>query len=1455
MKKHIKFYFLALFSCLVSLLQAQVPQAGRLYYIYCDNDTQQYFHVNNSSLAVANTADKGNPAYIFRCVANGDYLQFYNMGSGKYLAHKGLSNSGYNFTVSTEGAFVEGNVTLYSVSADRYFVMNNNGSFDQATETYNKTTTDYSTDYKFVEHDPRPQAGKIYNIYCDNDAKQYFYNDNGTLRVSNIRDITSAAYRFKCTVTDEGLYNFECVDADGNGTGYFLKHKGIQNSAYDFELGTANTFNVDAVTLFSYNSDGDNRNLYFVMNTNGSLDQAEGTFNKTATDYSTDYIFTEFVEGAAEMTISIGASDYNLSCTLDGESIGNNYTTGVTIGSISGTLSVDTSNLNSAYTFNGFVDEAGNTYTVDADGNLDLSQFSSKTNDFSLTAQFTLNIFSENYGDKWVRLNNASNGSYWAGVAAGNDGAAGTTATLDYTLQQQLWCLVGTAESFTLYNYAAGEELALNVPISGTSHANGDAATLNNDTESKWFVKENGATFALLPKSNNNTSLGINMYGGAGGNLKLYGTAANNTGSFWKADVVAANPLTLSAQVTGEHWGGEKRIANLKLTVGGSTSTTRITESIEAQTYYMPKDKNVTLESETYRGYDFKGFVDVQGNTVDGQSIALKEKEYILTATYEANRERTLFYSPDANNKPYRIPAIATAPNGDLIAISDNRPCGSDIGYGEVDIKCRISKDNGLTWGGEFFIADGDGRNTNEMQAGYGDAAVVADRESNKVLVMMVCGRTVCHNGRWAPEKIGDTDATEVNRVARVYGTYDESTDSWSWSDPVEVTDAMYSIFVDEEENITVPSMFIGSGRIMQSRVVKKNEYYRLYCSIWTNNGGNRVIYSDDFGGSWNVLGTLADRPASGGDEPKCEELPDGTVILSSRKYNGRYFNLFTFDDDTYTTGSWGTVVASNDQTGGIAYGSNSTNGEIFCVEALNGDGETVKLMLQSIPKGNDRSNVGFYFKEIDPETEYTTTSFAENWTEGLQVSHKASCYSTMSLQADGKIAFFFEEVPGEYCMVYIPLTINEITNGAYYSKEDLKQAAEDILALEGVGYPTADNEARATLKAAIDNYAAGTITAGELAQAVTAYKGTTEGIQMPEEGKAYTITFSTRSSSYNDRYINFDGTTLVNVECDGNELPKSAHFVFRKFTKNDNTRYIMVPAYDGTGKYLTYQTVTSGYTADINDFAVAPLISTISSNVTTKTPDNLFGYVYFTFDKRGAGSSPDNKGVYIMKEADSKFDNSTAPFLNGTYTSALIVKEVEYQNTPTLNAIDDIAGISAIGTFSAPFATIVPEGVTAYYIKGTNDEGDAEMTAIAEGEAIPANQGVLLAGEAGKYTMVPAKDETRASLEGNLLGHSAGAAKVLEEGDNAYILTRVNGATAFYKGKIGSTLAINRSYLSMSCPAESVQIRLGGTTAIEDVRGESGNAETYYDLTGRRVNNPVKGGIYIKNNKKIIIR
>ena len=225
---------------------------------------------------------------------------------------------------------------------------------------------------------------------------------------------------------------------------------------------------------------------------------------------------------------------------------------------------------------------------------------------------------------------------------------------------------------------------------------------------------------------------------------------------------------------------------------------------------------------------------------------------------------------------------------------------------------------------------------------------------------------------------------------------------------------------------------------------MKKGDYYRLYCAVWAvtksiRQHHNYVIYSDDFGQTWNVLGDLGyeNSASKWGNEPKVEELPDGTVVLSSRKYNGRYFNLFTFADDTYTTGSWMGEVGSNEVQGGLSFGGNSTNGEIYKVKAIHKEsGRICDLMFQSIPTGGGRDNVAIYYKEMeyneDGTNKYTSTTFAQGWTKGIHVSTKGSCYSTMISQADGRIAFFFEEEPSGYCMVYIPYTIEDVTGGAY---------------------------------------------------------------------------------------------------------------------------------------------------------------------------------------------------------------------------------------------------------------------------------------------------------------------------------------------------------------------------------------------------------------------------------------
>lgn len=188
---------------------------------------------------------------------------------------------------------------------------------------------------------------------------------------------------------------------------------------------------------------------------------------------------------------------------------------------------------------------------------------------------------------------------------------------------------------------------------------------------------------------------------------------------------------------------------------------------------------------------------------------------------------------------------------------------------------------------------------------------------------------------------------------------------------------------------------------------------------------------------------------------------------------------------------------------------------------------------------------------------------------------------------------------------------------------------------------------------------------------------------------------------------------------------------------------------------------------------------------------------------------------------------------------------------------MSDVEGVSNLATFSAPFATVVPEGVTAYYVS-TADNTKATMKAIEAGKAIPANAGVILTSTTGtEATMIPATTETAADLTGNKLGNSAGADKTIAESDNAYILANGDNGTAFYKGTIGSTLKANKAYLTLNVAGgEAISMNFGGNvTGINQIVNAEQNNAPVYDLTGRRVVRTVKGGLYIKGGNKFIAR
>lgn len=399
----------------------------------------------------------------------------------------------------------------------------------------------------------------------------------------------------------------------------------------------------------------------------------------------------------------------------------------------------------------------------------------------------------------------------------------------------------------------------------------------------------------------------------------------------------------------------------------------------------------------------------------------------VTLRTDPSSPARYLAYSPDANGAPYRIPALAATPNGHLLAFFDSRPCGGDIGYGEVDVQWRLSRDGGRSWSPARTLADGQGGESG-WQVGFGDAAVAADAESDEVVVMMVCGKTVCWHGNYLP---GDP-ASNPNRVARVRGRFNPALDRWEFTEPEEVTESIYSLFVDGGRP-TVQSLFIGSGKMAQSRLDGPGSRRRIYCAVWTKNEGNRVVYSDDFGSTWHILGNVHDRPAPHGDEPKCEELPDGSVLLSSRKAGGRYFNVFRFTDRAAGTGSWDRPVASDEVEGGLRFGRNSTNGEVLLVENARekATGRPCRVLLQTVPAGEGRSDVSVYYRILREGEALSAETLAKGWQLGRHVSHRGSAYSTLVEQADGRLGLFFEEEPAWYCLVYLPLTLEEATAGA----------------------------------------------------------------------------------------------------------------------------------------------------------------------------------------------------------------------------------------------------------------------------------------------------------------------------------------------------------------------------------------------------------------------------------------
>lgn len=390
----------------------------------------------------------------------------------------------------------------------------------------------------------------------------------------------------------------------------------------------------------------------------------------------------------------------------------------------------------------------------------------------------------------------------------------------------------------------------------------------------------------------------------------------------------------------------------------------------------------------------------------------------------------------------------------------------------------------------------------------------------------------------------------------------------------------------------------------------------------------------------------------------------------------------------------------------------------------------------------------------------------------------------------------------------------------AYYAKFDdltaLITSAKELLNTRGIGYPLSTSAAHIQLASVIDIASSFTAESSAkdcaeayttLQNAITNYRSTTTGIQLPEDGKVY-------------KMYGLNGTN-------------------KYYAKNgDNQNFVVQKIKDGTYRFVSTSGDQKGYTFESNidlDLKVYRRIN--------------FGALNLAFGNASIGISS---------------NGSTGRFSNNSYVGTIngvgYSTDIYFEEVPTSEFAGQTVNFAAstdgnyYATLNLPYASHLPPygGVTAY--KATVEGSTVNLTEYKTvWEVLPANTPVLLtATDNLKMLFVPAP---YAAAEETGFKGTLAATAVTDA--NVYILSKGNGDTVkfFALDETNNTINANKAYLVVpGGKAQALNFNFGNTTGIQNAAVEGVNANApLFDLSGRRVVKAVKGGIYIQNGKKFV--
>lgn len=379
------------------------------------------------------------------------------------------------------------------------------------------------------------------------------------------------------------------------------------------------------------------------------------------------------------------------------------------------------------------------------------------------------------------------------------------------------------------------------------------------------------------------------------------------------------------------------------------------------------------------------------------------------------------------------------------------------------------------------------------------------------------------------------------------------------------------------------------------------------------------------------------------------------------------------------------------------------------------------------------------------------------------------------------------------------------------------------------VGYPT--DEAYTALETAKNSLTTeGTYNkvAANVNSVISTFKST---VVMPEDGKIYRI------------YAKWANGTKVYAVNNGSTTTKNSKY----YTSGSKTK----PT-DNKGLWIV-QKVGGNY-----NFASA-VANSLFTYVQGANGDkdqivNIIPSIGKNFGQFCLGAK--EAKVHIAMNSDaSKLDQLTGQnFDTGTWSTEWFFEEVptsEFAGQPVNFAAS--TDRKNYATLNLPYASTLPEGVTAYKAGEVVDNDLNIIVYKNAGEVLPANTPVLLTADAaGEKTFAPAP---YAAAE--VTGFKGTLAATAVTDANVYILSKNGGETVkfFALDETNNTINANKAYLVVpKAGAQALNFNFGNITGIQNAAVEGVNANApLFDLSGRRVVKAVKGGIYIQNGKKFV--